>query len=34
MMDQLSMFWIDETKPKKYYAHGSSQATVEGQAFV
>ena len=22
MMDQLSMFWIDETTPKKYYAHG------------
>ncbi|WP_264522175.1 transposase family protein [Flavobacterium sp. N1994] len=33
MMDQLSMFWIDETKPKKYYAHGLP-LTVEGQDYI
>ena len=33
MMDQLSMFWIDETKEKKYYAHGLP-LTVEGQDYL
>lgn len=33
MMDQLSMFWIDETTPKKYYAHGLP-LTVEGQDYL
>lgn len=33
MMDQLSMFWIDETKPKKYYAHGLP-LTVEGKDYL
>lgn len=32
-MDQLAMFWIDETKPKKYYAHGLP-LTVEGQDYL
>lgn len=33
IMDQLSMFWIDETKAKKYYAHGMP-LTVEGQDYL
>lgn len=33
MMDQLSMFWIDETKEKKYYAHGLP-LTVAGQDYL
>lgn len=33
MMDQISMFWIDETKPKKYYAHGLPM-TVEGKDYL
>lgn len=33
MMDQLSMFWIDETKEKKYYAHGLP-LEVEGQKYM
>ena len=33
MMDQLSIFWIDETKPKKYYAHGLP-LTVQGQDYL
>src|SRR5690606_30522413 len=28
-LDMISMFWIDETKPKKYYGHGMP-LTVEG----
>jgi hypothetical protein len=28
-LDMVSMFWIDETKPKKYYGHGMPM-TVEG----
>lgn len=32
-MDQLSMFWIDETTPKKYYAHGLP-LTVSGQDYL
>jgi hypothetical protein len=33
ILDQLSMFWIDETKAKKYYAHGMP-LTVEGQDYL
>jgi hypothetical protein len=33
IMDQLSMFWIDETKEKKYYAHGLP-LTVEGNDYL
>jgi hypothetical protein len=33
MLDQLSMFWIDETKVKKYYAHGMP-LTVEGKDYI
>jgi hypothetical protein len=33
MMDQLSLFWIDETTPKKYYAHGLP-LTVEGKDYL
>ena len=33
IMDQLSMFWIDETKAKKYYAHGMP-LTVEGKDYI
>lgn len=33
MMDQLSMFWIDETKEKKYYADGLP-LTVSGQDYL
>jgi len=33
IMDQLSMFWIDETKVKKYYAHGMP-LTVEGRDYI
>jgi hypothetical protein len=33
MMDQLSLFWIDETKPKKYYGHGLP-LTVQGQDYL
>ena len=33
IMDQLSMFWIDETKSKKYYAHGMP-LTVEGKDYL
>jgi hypothetical protein len=33
IMDQLSMFWIDETKVKKYYAHGMP-LTIEGQDYL
>ena len=33
IMDQLSMFWIDETKAKKYYAHGMP-LTVEGKDYL
>ena len=33
MMDQLSLFWIDETKPKKYYAHGLP-LTVSGKDYL
>lgn len=33
IMDQLSMFWIDETKPKTYYAHGMP-LTVEGKDYL
>lgn len=33
IMDQLSMFWIDETVTKKYYAHGMP-LTVEGKDYL
>jgi hypothetical protein len=33
IMDQLSMFWIDETKPKIYYPHGMP-LTVEGKDYI
>jgi hypothetical protein len=33
IMDQLSMFWIDETKPKIYYPHGMP-LTVEGKDYL
>lgn len=33
IMDQVSMFWIDETQPKKYYAHGLP-LTVEGKDYL
>lgn len=33
IMDQLSMFWIDETKVKKYYPHGMP-LTVEGKDYL
>ncbi|WP_264521170.1 transposase family protein [Flavobacterium sp. N1994] len=33
IMDQLSLFWIDETKEKKYYAHGLP-LTVEGKDYL
>jgi hypothetical protein len=33
IMDQLSLFWIDETKVKKYYAHGMP-LTVEGKDYI
>ena len=33
IMDQLSMFWIDETKPKIYYGHGMP-LTVEGRDYL
>ena len=33
IMDQLAMFWIDETKVKKYYAHGMP-LTVEGKDYI
>lgn len=33
IMDQLSMFWIDETKPKKYNAHGMA-LEVEGRKYI
>lgn len=33
IMDQLSLFWIDESKPKKYYAHGMP-LTVEGKDYI
>jgi len=33
IMDQLSMFWIDETETKKYYAHGMP-LTVEGKDYL
>ena len=33
IMDQLSMFWIDETKVKKYYAHGMP-LTVDGKDYI
>lgn len=33
MMTQLALFWIDETKPKKYYAHGLP-LTVEGKDYL
>lgn len=33
MMDQLSLFWIDETKEKKYYSHGLP-LTVEGKDYL
>ena len=33
IMDQVSMFWIDETQPKKYYAHGLPM-TVEGKDYL
>jgi hypothetical protein len=33
IMDQLSIFWIDETKPKIYYAHGMP-LTVEGKDYL
>lgn len=32
IVDMISMFWIDETKPKKYYGHGMP-LTVEGQDY-
>lgn len=31
-LDQISMFWIEETKPKKYYGHGMPM-TVEGKDY-
>jgi len=31
-LDMVSLFWIDETKPKKYYGHGLP-LTVEGQDY-
>lgn len=31
-LDMISMFWIDETKPKKYYGHGMP-LTVEGKDY-
>jgi len=33
IMDQLSLFWIDESKPKKYYAHGIP-LTVDGRDYI
>lgn len=33
IMDQVSLFWIDETKEKKYYAHGLP-LTVEGKDYL
>lgn len=33
MMDQLSLFWIDETKEKKYYPYGLPM-TVEGKDYL
>ncbi|WP_300979025.1 hypothetical protein [Flavobacterium sp.] len=33
IMDQLSMFWIDETKVKRYYPHGMP-LTVEGKDYL
>lgn len=32
-MDQVSLFWIDESKPKKYYGHGMPM-TVEGKDYL
>lgn len=31
-LDMISMFWIEETKPKKYYGHGMPM-TVEGKDY-
>lgn len=33
VLDSISMFWIDETKPKKYYAHGMP-LTVAGEDYI
>ena len=33
IQEQISMFWIDETKPKKYYAHGMP-LTVAGEDYL
>jgi len=33
MLDMVSLFWIDETKAKKYYAHGMP-LTVEGNDYI
>jgi transposase InsO family protein len=32
-LERISMFWIDETKPKKYYAHGMP-LTVAGEDYL
>lgn len=32
-LDRISMFWINETKPKKYYAHGMP-LTVAGEDYL
>ncbi|MGV0980452.1 integrase catalytic domain-containing protein [Empedobacter falsenii] len=32
-MDQMSLFWLDESKPKKYYGHGMPM-TVEGKDYL
>ncbi len=33
IQERISMFWIDETKPKKYYAHGMP-LTVAGEDYL
>lgn len=33
VLDRISMFWLNETKPKKYYAHGMP-LTVAGQDYL
>jgi len=33
VQERLSMFWLDETKPKKYYAHGMP-LTVAGEDYI
>lgn len=33
IQERISMFWLDETKPKKYYAHGMP-LTVAGEDYI